>query len=559
MSYHLNTCFIVFVFYSCFAQLSSYVLTHDDADDLPDHQKHFPDLLWLLRDVDLDITDEDGEPLTPTEYIKSQVLVRSKDPGMCSPNDEVVKAIRTLFPSVECKILPNPSTNPGRNPSRVSSDFTEALQSIIEYLYKSVSPKKGYNDGDIVDGPTLAALLGQYVSALNSGPQLNLESSWLCMVRLRLEDLAQKLIPVYENEMRSTLESLLPIEEDKPTSIIEKEAPSEVDSEKQLPQTLMGIHKEILDAKLTILQHEMNGLCLATEAVRSKVLVNFKKQVVEYEDDRGVLKVKGGILHQFVAMNYQKSQEQCNQIFSSVFSSLMDNFNQPFDSKVADYMTRAVGPAKQVIFEQKKQEFFNFTTRQAPGRPLNLRVVGRGHDRIKIRWEPPTLHPLLSQHYSVEIRRTKDSSSMWSEAKKTKRLSALIIELDSDTKYRFHVRSMNGRKVGDHSNDIETETKFTPTTQKVLAGLAGVGGTLAAPATMLAIGAKVVQKGRRDKDSDAVKDGSSFMALGTPLSIALYPGLAPVAGFAAGAIVSEMLDSEGDLSDSESSSDSEQP
>ena len=42
-----------------------------------------------------------------------------------------------------------------------------------------------------------------------------------------------------------------------------------------------------------------------------------------------------------------------------------------------------------------------------------------------------------------------------------------------------------------------------------------------------------------------VKDGSFFMALGTPFSVALYVGKASVAGYTADALVSEILESEG--------------
>ena len=53
---------------------------------------------------------------------------------------------------------------------------------------------------------------------------------------------------------------------------------------------------------------------------------------------------------------------------------------------------------------------------------------------------------------------------------------------------------MNGRK----SDTEQKHMQFTPATPKVLAGLAG--GTLAAPATMLA---RVVEEGKRNQDSDA--------------------------------------------------------
>ena len=135
---------------------------------------------------------------------------------MCSPNDEVVKAIRTLFPSLECRIIPQPARNPAKDPSKLSLEFNEALEEVIQYVLGNISAKKGYLEGDTVDGPTLAALLGQYVSSLNSGPQLNLESSWLCVIRPQLENVARKALAEYKSEMT---ELLLPLEEDEETAL----------------------------------------------------------------------------------------------------------------------------------------------------------------------------------------------------------------------------------------------------------------------------------------------------------------------------------------------------
>ena len=71
-----------------------------------------------------------------------------------------------------------------------------------------------------MDGPTLAALLGQYVSSLNSGPQLNLESSWLCVIRPQLENVARKALAEYKSEMT---ELLLPLEEGDEETALESE------------------------------------------------------------------------------------------------------------------------------------------------------------------------------------------------------------------------------------------------------------------------------------------------------------------------------------------------
>ena len=327
----------------------------------------------------------------------------------------------------------------------------------------------------------------------------------------------------------------------------------------QRSQTLMGIHRRILGAKLAILQREMDYIMpvssASTEAVKSNILSDLKKRIAEQEyDQEGTLKVQGGVLYQFIVKNNQKSTEHCDEMFTRVYTPLMENFNQPFDDKVNEYMTRAVGPAKQPVFEKRKQEFFNFTTRLVPGPPQNLEAVGRGSNCIKIRWEPPTLQPFLTQHYSVEMRKTKTSGSMWSEVKKTKRMSALVTKLNSDTKYSFRVHGVTTvMLVGNPSEELHTETKFSAAARTATTVAAGVGAGVAAPALVLCAGIQSLYDGIQSKDKKEAGRGVIRMAVSTPVSAVLYPLVAPVFAVSLGAVAYDAFDCEGDLSDSEPS------
>ena len=327
----------------------------------------------------------------------------------------------------------------------------------------------------------------------------------------------------------------------------------------QRSQTLMGIHRRILGAKLAILQHEINCIMpvssASTEALRSNILSDLKKQIAEYEyDQEGTLKVKGGVLYQLIVKNYQKSMEHCEEVFTRVYSPLMDNFNQLFDGKVNEYMTRAIGPAKQPVFEKRKRELFDFSTRLSPGPPQNLKAVGRGSKCIKIRWEPPTLHPLLTQHYSVEMRKTKDSGSMWSEVKITKRMSALVTKLNCDTKYSFRVRGVSVLMlVGNPSEEFHTETKFSAAARTATAVATGVGAGAAGPAVVLGFYVYGLYKGIQNKDKKQAGLGAVNLAFSTPVSVVTYPAYATAFAVMTGALAYGKLNREGDLSDSEPS------
>lgn len=71
-------------------------------------RQYFPKFLWLLRDVILDTVDEDGEIISPSEFLKKRVLVRG-DEFDETMQDKVGRAIHAFFYSVECFTLPPPS------------------------------------------------------------------------------------------------------------------------------------------------------------------------------------------------------------------------------------------------------------------------------------------------------------------------------------------------------------------------------------------------------------------------------------------------------------------
>ena len=74
--------------------------------------RHFPDFIWLLRDVMLQLpAAEDGQKLSPTDYIIQQVF--KHDTGtVVSEADKVAVAIMTNFSSIECVMIPSPSVDP---------------------------------------------------------------------------------------------------------------------------------------------------------------------------------------------------------------------------------------------------------------------------------------------------------------------------------------------------------------------------------------------------------------------------------------------------------------
>ena len=334
--------------------------------------------------------------------------------------------------------------------------------------------------------------------------------------------------------------------------------PPPLRNEDNTPKTLMSIHCSILKQKLEILQRELDSLMPVpnsnTKERRDEVIDNIMQQIVECKISG---EVDSGMLKKFVRNNRIKSRENCEKIFNKVFQPLKDNFSRRNEMiGVTNYYRAAVGPAKSLVFLKKKRELVKYASTLIPSKPENIRVIGRGHNRIKIRWDEPLIRPMAAKRYCVQKRKENDSA--WLEVTLTSGFSALITGLESDTKYRFRVHGIAGKSTSE-SAEVKTETKYQPAVQKTLSVASGLaGGTIGAPVVAAHAGVIVAQYGWKNRDMGAVCLGVT--------SVAISP-LALLSGYITGPHVARMtalkLGEEGDLSypnpDSKSETDSDPP
>ena len=230
------------------------------------------------------------------------------------------------------------------------------------------------------------------------------------------------------------------------------------------PKILMSIHRKILTQKLEVLQRELDFLMpvssVTTKAKKREATDMFMQEIVKcrFREDSGVEKVNGGILKQFVKTNRKESKQVCEKLFKKAFQPLKDNFN---DRNMLigniNYRFGAVGPAEPHVFLKKIRELAKYTSSLHPSKPENLRVVGKESSWIKIRWDEPLTHPLAAKRYCVLKQKEKDIA--WSVVfEMTRKSSALITNLERNTKYTFHVRAVNGNHEFGDIADIMVKT-----------------------------------------------------------------------------------------------------
>ena len=341
------------------------VRAEEGLGDMVDFRDHFPQFLWLLRDVSLKATDQSGTQLAPTDYLKTQVLW-SRYATVPDTADTVATCIMNYFPSVECRFLPLPSGDKNilqnmEDDSVLSDEFTQCRDEVKQFIFQSVDLKRGFNRNAFVTGPVFASLAEQYVPIINTpGQIIAIENCWENAVKASLNATSDSLVKKYRQTMEVKLSLIeLPIEE------------SIADS--QLSQTLMGMHSLTFRPLCQQLKKEFDSLMPpnrtttdTTEQEKNKQLLQqFEQRIVEYDD--GV--ISGGELYPFVQENRKKSQEQCEGIFNELYAPIKQRIDEKMQNpgskySYADvlkelktayetYSVRAVGPAKEEVFKAK--------------------------------------------------------------------------------------------------------------------------------------------------------------------------------------------------------------
>ena len=343
-------------------------------------RKYFPDFLWLLRDVTLQSTDENGREISPTDYLLKRVLAAHDDGFDESTSDKVGRAIITFFPSVNCVTLPPPSVdrdvmrNIEENIDKLNPNFNTQINNLAVFLKEKVSTKKVFQTGEGVNGPLFAYLTQEFVKEVNDPNNIPaLANTWDSTIKLLINEVTDRLLKEYADEFTRIYEKNSaggPLEE------------GDSSGEGQTSTTtIFGIHHALMLDKNKKLIEEVGRFCVTTassdELTQEKLLDSFKKKIVEVrmetiEDHNGKMikrtVVVGGILFNFTQENCQRSYKHCRQVFDRLYKPIKDKIQFPgggtynFYNFRADYLnlhdkyfSQAIGPAKWDVYDEKKK------------------------------------------------------------------------------------------------------------------------------------------------------------------------------------------------------------
>ena len=106
--------------------------------------------------------------MTPREFMLDYVFEN---------NQEVGKALENLFATVDCKMLPHPGGSLKKQEASLDSQFIRDVQKFIVYIHGKARAKKGFQKGELVEGPILSMLVSSYLKAINDSSDESVATS----------------------------------------------------------------------------------------------------------------------------------------------------------------------------------------------------------------------------------------------------------------------------------------------------------------------------------------------------------------------------------------------
>ena len=460
-----------------FTLLSSCVLKHT-ADHLMEKEakKIFPQFLWLLRDVALQITEKTEKKCTSDKkFVQSSFLTNESGELM-----DCFQFLNNYFPSIKDFSLPVPSIEAStlkkifKKEDKLSPKFNEAIKETIQYILQQVSPKQALNSKGEVNGLALANMARNFVKVINMPDILpDMGQDWQVIIQCKLQKMEEKLVEEYREEMEVSLKGNLPMAEG----------------------NLKRLHQQTMQRKIQLLEEEVGKFYpqSTTPSQSHSTLMRMQQEICK-TNERG--QVTDGIMLDFITRNYAKSQQQCKEVLDDIVkkSGIQKELkcaiasSEPLDTAnllqcfERQYNEKAMGPAAVEVLENTMKILTELATllKNIPGPPHSIEVIGKGPDRVKLIWQPPHINPEAVEKYAVSIK----AGVEWKKIKETKKRKCLIDGLKPDREYQFQVKPIN-TEFKDAQEMLSVQTTSTRNARKKGANIgqsigskSGLGGLI---------------------------------------------------------------------------------
>ena len=323
--------------------LSKFIrLKSGDTETDPEELSNlFPSFLWVLRDFSLQLIDDNGENITPKEYLE-KVLEGTKN--LQDPKNKIRKLIKAYFKDRDCSTMVRPLTNENKlqnledlPPEQLRPEFLEQIIALRKKVLGRVRVKT--LNGKPLNGEMYLNLIKGLIGALNSGNVPNIENTWLSMCKVESYKAFEEAEQIYENYLKENLDNT-----DDP---------------------LEDIHKEAKEQALEHFKSKALGEIAAEylKQLKSKIKEKYSYYLkVQDEENKGkiirVLNKWYSILEQRIQNNEFKNIDEISKDFITLEERLNDTF-QNYNGKSElfnEFKTRVFAFAGNYFSQQAERE-----------------------------------------------------------------------------------------------------------------------------------------------------------------------------------------------------------
>ena len=177
-----------------------------DPDDL---SNLFPSFLWLVRDFSLQLVDDDGDTITPKEYLE-KVLDTSKSTYDIDDKTKIRKLIKSYFKDRDCHTMVRPITDETKlqdlqniSSDKLRPDFVEGIIQLRKKVGNKIKPKT--LNKKALNGEMFINMIKSFIEAINKGAIPNIENTWSSMCKVESMKAFESAESAYEIYLRDNL------------------------------------------------------------------------------------------------------------------------------------------------------------------------------------------------------------------------------------------------------------------------------------------------------------------------------------------------------------------
>ncbi|OWZ24754.1 Guanylate-binding protein [Phytophthora megakarya] len=253
-----------------------------EDEDVMQFHSFFPSFLWVVRDFTLELVDEDGDPISSSDYLERALADQPRTPANMERN-RIRAMMKDFFRDRDCVTLVRPVHDEAKLQQvdalpieELRPEFQQQLSDVKQIVYgENLQPKM--LQGKPLNGSMFAGLLQAYVAAINSGGVPVITSAWEGVTASE----CRKTMSSAADSFKKSLAALdLPLDDE---DLIEAIKDAENQAVAQYRAAAIGDSASKLEVDLRKRMEDDKAACARSNAAQSKEMCDRLLQVLYAE------------------------------------------------------------------------------------------------------------------------------------------------------------------------------------------------------------------------------------------------------------------------------------